>query len=235
MLVTACLCAWSSTQERYEVAAGPEVVTSLNRYTREYTLVPGDILEIAVYRNSDISRTVIIQPDGYISLPLLDQIKVSGLSISQLDDLLTKKLSDRLVKPEVTIILANPLEPMVYVYGDVLAVKPVPLRQARTLAQAIALAGGATRDAALKDVVIIRLVDGYLKMYRLGDKMRGPAGPYIAYQNTALEPDDLIVVPESTRSKAGRFITDFITEPLSAVNLILTPYFQFKLIQDISN
>jgi protein involved in polysaccharide export with SLBB domain len=153
-----------------------------------------------------------------------------------LDDLLTQKLGERLVKPEVTIIHTNPMEPMVYVYGDVRAVQPVPLRMARTLAQAIAIAGGVTRDAALRDVALIRLnEDGHLKMISLKNEVGGQLGPYLAYQNTPLQPDDLILVPESARSIAGRFITDFITEPLSAVNMILTPYFQFKLISNINN
>lgn len=236
VLALLLLAACASTTQQKDVAADPQIVTSLNRYHREYVLVPGDIIEIAVYRNAEVSRTVTIGPDGNISLPLLDQIKVSGLTITQLDEMLTQKLGARLVNPEVTIIHANPMEPMVYVYGDVRAVLPVPLRMARTLAQAIAMAGGVTRDAALRDVALIRLNDdGYLKMIRMNEATRGQIGPYLAYQNTPLQPDDLIVVPESARSIAGRFITDFITEPLSAVNMILTPYFQFKLINDLNN
>jgi len=228
------LSACSSHQIKYDVAAAPEVLTSLKRYSREFVLVPGDKLEVVVYRNPDVSRTVVIRADGNITLPLLDDVKASGISIQDLDTIITEKLKTRLRDPEVSIILANPMDPMVYVYGEVGAVKPVPLRQARTLAQAIAYVGGVTRDAALQDIILVRLdTDNYLKMHILKDKADGPAGPYVAYQNTALQADDLIIVPESRRSLTGRFITDFIVKPLTGVNHIITPYFQYKIIQDI--
>lgn len=230
----ALLCACSSTQTPYDIAAGPKIIQSLQRYSREYVIVPGDQLEVAVYKNSDVSRAVVVRPDGMISLPLLDEVVAGGLTPQELDNLITERLSSRLNDPEVTIILTNPLDPMVYVYGEVGIVKPVPLREARTMAQAIAYSGGVTRNAALSDVALIRLdTDGFLKMHLLEDPADGPAGPYAAFQNTALQADDLIVVPENKRSKGSRIIQDFITQPLGAVNLILTPYFQFELIRDL--
>ena len=226
------LSACSSRQVQYNIAADKNVITSLQRYSKELILVPGDKLEIVVYREPEISRTVTIRSDGYISLPLLDEIKASGITIPSLDALITNKLQARLKSPEVTVILTNPMEPMVYVYGDVGLAKPVPLRQARTLAQAITYVGGITRDAAIEDIAIVRLEDdGYLKMHMLKDKAKGPVGNYMAYQNTPLKADDLIVVPENNRSLAGRIISDFFVKPLSAINLILTPYFQYKVLQ----
>ena len=227
----ALLCACSSTQTPYDIAAGPKVISSLQRYLREYVIVPGDQLEIAVYRNGEVSRTVIVRPDGMISLPLLDEVAAAGLTPKELDDSITQRLSSRLNDPDVTIILTNPLDPMVYVYGEVGVVKPVPLRQARTMAQAIAYTGGVTRDAALTNVALIRLdSDGFLKMHLLEDPTKGPAGPYAAFQNIALQADDLIVMPENKRSKANRMIRDFITTPLGAFNQVLTPYFQLELL-----
>jgi len=200
----------------------------------ESLLVPGDKLEIAVYRNVEISRTVVIRADGYISLPLLDDIKASGLTILELDAKITRKLSSRLRLPEVTVILVNPMEPMVYVYGEVGVSQPVPLRQARTLALALAHVGGITRDAAVEDIALVRLDDdGFIRMHILDDRAEGPIGHYMAYQNVALRANDLVIVPESSRSLTGRFITDFIITPLSAFNLMLTPYFQYKLIRDL--
>ncbi|MFT6050393.1 MAG: polysaccharide export outer membrane protein [Halioglobus sp.] len=231
----ALLSACSSTQTPYDIAAGPEIIKSLQRYSREYVIVPGDQLEVAVYRNGDVSRAVVVRPDGMISLPLLDEVTAGGLTPQELDDTITQRLSSRLKDPEVTIILTNPLDPMVYVYGEVGLTKPIPLREARTIAQAIAYAGGVTRDASLNDVALIRLdSDGFIKMHLLEDPAKGPAGPYAAFQNTALKADDLIVVPENKRSKGGRLIQDFIIQPLGAVNLILTPYFQYQLIEDLS-
>jgi len=229
--ITAC-----SSQDAYQLPAEPEVIASLERYSREYVLVPGDQLEVAVYRNSDISRVVTIRADGFVSLPLLDDVKAAELSISELDATITGRLSGRLVDPEVTIILVNPIEPMVYVYGDVGAVTAVPLRQAKTLAQAIAYVGGIPRDGAKGGIALVRLDDdGFLRMHFMDGETDGPIGPYLQFQNTSLRADDLIVVPESMRSQVGRFLTDFIVEPLSAVNLILSPYLQFELLAGLSD
>ena len=228
--LTAC-----SSQD-YQVQAKPEIISSLDRYSREYVLAPGDQLEIAVYRNTDISRIVTVRPDGFVSLPLLDDVKAADLTISQLDAIITQRLSGRLVDPEVTVIVVNPIEPMVYVYGDVGAVTALPLRQAKTLAQAIASVGGVTRDGAKASIALVRLDDdGYLRMHVMNGEAEGPVGTYLQFQNTPLKADDLIVVPENMRSQVGRFLQDFIVEPLSAVNLILTPYFQFELISDLNS
>ena len=236
VLILMAVLGCSSREVPTELKTDPTVLKSLERYSREYVLVPGDQLEIAVYRNADVSRTVVIRADGNISLPLLDEIKASGLTPKQLDSAITKKLRARLRDPEVTVIVVNPMDPVVYVYGEVGAVKPVPFRQARTLAQALAYAGGLTRDASLGEIAIVRLdADGYLRMYTLEGEVEGQLGPYLAFQNTPLQADDLIVVPESKRSLAGRFITDFIVEPLSAVNLILTPYFQYRILDEELN
>ena len=231
LLVATAMSACSSRQEAFEVVANPEVVTSLKRYSREFVLVPGDQLEIDVYRNPEISRLVVVRPDGNISLPLLDEVKAAGLTPLELDTAITEKLQTRLIDPEVTIIVNNPMDPMVYVFGEVGVVKPVPLRQARTLAQALAQAGGVTVNAALHDLVLVRLDDdGYIRLHQLANQTDGQAAAYVAFQNTPLRADDLIVVPESSRSIAGRFITDFLIEPLQALNLIITPYFQYQLI-----
>ncbi|MFK8049360.1 MAG: polysaccharide biosynthesis/export family protein [Halioglobus sp.] len=234
LLLFVVLSACTSTQKPYDIAAEPTIIKSLSRYTRTYVIAPGDQLEVAVYRNADVSRTVVVRPDGAISLPLLDEIPAAGLTPQELDNEITGRLAGRLKTPEVTVIVTNPLEPMVYVYGEVGLVRPVPLREARTMAQAIAHAGGMTRDAAQRDVALIRLdTDGYIKMHLLKDMADGPVGPYAAFQNTALKPDDLIIVPESKRSMGGRIINDFVVEPLGALNLMLTPWFQYRLIDDL--
>jgi polysaccharide export outer membrane protein len=223
----------SVQQVEYNVKAEETVIKSLKRYKRELLLVPGDQIEVAVYRNADVSRTVVVRPDGYISIPLLDEIKVAGMTLRELDDLITSRLSNRLKNPEVTVILINPLEPMVYVFGDVGVSKPVPLRQARTLAQALAHAGGTTRDSAIREIALVRLGDdGYIRMHKIKDRVEAPVGQFMAYQNIALKAEDLIVVPENSRSLAGRFLQDFIVEPLQAFNLVLNPYFQFRILED---
>lgn len=214
----------------------PEVIKSLKRYKKEFLLAPGDLIEVVVYRSEDLTRTVAVRQDGFISLPILDDVKAAGLTVSELDDLLTKGFSERLIDPEVTVIVKNPHEPVVFVMGEVAAPKVVPLRDARTAAQAIAQVGGLKRSAAMDHIAIIRLEnDGHIhaKVVRRHDA--GQPAYFMALQGQLLQSDDLILVPESRRSQFIRSIDDFINTPLGGINQALTPYFQFKLISEISD
>lgn len=215
-------------------ATPPEVLESKNRFRKEYVLAPGDALDVVVIGNADVSRSCIIRPDGYLSLPLLDDVKAEGLTVSELDAALTSAFSGRLRDPEVSVIATSTREPMVYVFGQVGAPKPVPLRDARTAAQAISYAGDMTLRADTKALALIRLEqDGYLRSYEIPPPAEGQPAPYIALQSILLQPDDLIVVPESGGSQFVRFVTDYINTPLSGITSALNPYFQFKLIEVI--
>jgi polysaccharide export outer membrane protein len=86
ILMIVCLlsaCVSMTTDDTIE--ATPEVVQTLNRYTREYSIFPGDVLEIAMYRNENLARVVIVREDGRISLPMLDEIHVEGMTVTELD------------------------------------------------------------------------------------------------------------------------------------------------------
>lgn len=215
------------------LAVEPEVLQSLTRYEKAYVLGPGDEINVSVYRNPELSRVSIVRSDGFISIPLLDDVKAAGYTVPELDLRLTERLSTRLVNPEVTVAVTNPREAMVYVFGEVGVATAVPFRQARTAAQAIAMAAGFNVSANRSHVAIIRLdEEGRLRAY-VAEDLSGQPGFYMALQNMHLQPDDLIVVPESTRSQFVRFIQDFLNTPLSGINQALGPYFQFKLISVI--
>src|SRR5437867_9228432 len=85
----------------------------------EYTIGPEDVLDITVWNNTGISRTVPVRPDGKISLPLLDDVQVAGLSPRQLKDVLTKKLAKYIASPEVSVIVREVHSFRVAVIGEV--------------------------------------------------------------------------------------------------------------------
>ena len=234
VLAALFLCGCASQVSRTPLLVETEVAASLQRYTKEYVLAPGDSLEVVVYRNPELSRQVLVRRDGFISLPVLDDVSAAGLTIQELDAHLTERLNERLVDPEVTIIITNAREPMVYIVGEVQPAIPVPLREARTAAQAIARAGVVSRAADLSQVSIIRLDDnGYLRAYTVEAHEDSQPARFMALQNMALEADDLVVVPESNRSQAVRQLQDFVTAPLGALSQVLNPYFQMRLITEI--
>ena len=234
-LFGATACVGVVTKDSIQVT--PEVLTSLNKYKKEYILSPGDTIEVIVYRHPDFSTTGVIRPDGYISIPVLDDVKAAGMAPKALDDYLTRRLSsERLLDPEVTIIVKSTLEPMVYVFGEVLNPIPIPLRSAKTVAQAISQVGGAKKTAAIDSITVIRLNnEGFLEAIMIEKTASKQPAFIMALHNMPLQADDLIVVPESWRAQFVRGVNDFMITPLSGINQTLMPYFQFRLIKEIED
>ena len=105
------------------------------------------------------------------------------------------------------------------------------MRSARTAAQAIAYAGDMRKSGKMDKVSIIRLnEEGYLTAITVDSETSGQPGFYMALQNISLRADDLIIVPESKRYQAIRLLND----SLGAVNQILTPYFQYRMLSEIT-
>lgn len=217
-------------------ALEPQVIRSTQRYTREYVLQPGDQIEVAVFRVPELTRSVVVRADGYVSLPLVKEVKVTGLTIPELNADLARRYSDRLNAPDVTVTVLNPKPAAVYVLGEVYRPGPVPVREAPTLALALAAAGGTLRTGSFDNVAIIRIEDdGVLAGYIVPRRNYGETSFYQAMFATPLRVGDLIVVPESGRSQFVRFVQDFINTPLTGVNQTLTPYFQFETLRLVSN
>jgi polysaccharide biosynthesis/export protein len=217
------------------IPAAPEIVQSEIRMRKEYVLAPGDQIEVVVRRFPDLSRPITIRPDGAISLPLLNDVPAAGLSMTELDDKLTKLFAPRIVNPEVTVIALQVRPAMVYVLGDVTQASAVPFRSAPTALQAIAYSGGLKRTSSPRAISIIRLgEDGFLRAIPITVDVTGQPGPYMNLRNTPLQADDIVFVPENGRSEVSRFLQDFVNQPLLEGNLLLQPYLTFKYVQAVT-
>lgn len=210
-----------------KLAVKPEIIQSAVRFQKEYLLFAGDQIEVSVWRVPEVSRTVIIGPDGKISLPLLQNVQASGLTARELAESLKTLYSSRLLNPEVTVIPMTVRQPVIYVLGDVRNPSAIPYRNALTAMQAIGAAGGFLRTGAESDVTIVRLSkDGYLRAIPIEVDAGGQPGPYLAIALTQLEPDDVVFVPEHGRSQIVRFISDLVLLP---TQLLLN----FKLVKSL--
>jgi polysaccharide export outer membrane protein len=224
-------CAGPITTAQLEVR--PEVLHLLDAYRREYILAAGDQVEVWLRGDPPITRLCLIRADGYLSLPTLRDVKAAGLTVPELDSLLTQELSERLLNPEVKVIVTVGRQPTVYVVGEVARPGPIPLREAKSAAQAVADAGGFMHSAARENVSVIRLTpDGKLQAYRIESPAEGQPAPYMALQTMILQPDDLIVVPANKRSQFARFVDDIVNRPLSGIVTVLSLYVQFRLIHE---
>jgi polysaccharide export outer membrane protein len=178
----------------------------------------------------------VIRPDGFISLPLVDDVRAAGLTPSELKRDLVARFSERLVDPEVTVIAVQVPPPVVYVMGQVGNNMAVPLRNAPTAAQAIAFAGGLRPSANPDATSIIRLgEDGYLHALSAPRSVGGQPGATFALRTVLLQPDDIIFVPESGRGQVARFLNEIVNQPLATLTGIVGLVVNFRLIEVLSN
>ena len=161
--------------------------------THKYLIGPGDVLEILVWKEPDISRIVRVRPDGKISLPLADDIQASESTLLQVKKRITDALSAYVDHPSVYVMLQENRSKRFYVVGKVNAPGEYLLEKDITVLQAIAMAKGFSEWANKDDVIILR--KGPLGQFRIEfDYNRVVSGKEIK-QNISLNPDDLIIIP----------------------------------------
>jgi polysaccharide export outer membrane protein len=121
-----------------------------------YRLGSGDVLDVVVFGNPDLSRTATVQNDGTISLPLLGQVEVSGLSLSEADDLIQQRLGDKyLVDPQVEVQVREYHSQYVTVLGEINNPGRKGLKGVTRLIDVLLDAGG-LRPAASGEIVVAR-------------------------------------------------------------------------------
>lgn len=159
----------------------------------DYILGPEDVLDILVWKNQDLSRSVTIRPDGKISLPLLGDIQAAGLTASQLTDSISEKLGEFKETPEVSIVVREVNSFAIFVLGEVARPGKFQLRSETTLLQALTLSGGFTQYAAQDRIVVLRRVAGQeTRMQVRFDDIVSGKDPGA---NVILQRGDTIVVP----------------------------------------
>lgn len=159
----------------------------------EYKIGPQDLLRIDVWKESEISRTVPVRPDGKISLPLLNDIQAAGFTAMQLSAAITEGLKKYVMNPQVTVTVAEINSRRVYVTGEVTKPGAFPLLPDMTVLQALSGSGGFTQFAKLKGIYVLRMENGkqVKHPFNYKDVVSGKA----AQQNILLQPGDVVVVP----------------------------------------
>lgn len=158
-----------------------------------YIIGESDVLNINVWKEPDVSRTIPVRPDGKISLPLLNDVQAAGLTPMQLQQQITEKLRKFLTEPQVTVIVTQINSQHVYIMGEVNRPGTFPLVPKMTVLQLITTAGGFTQFANTGKIRIVRNENGKQKTYTFNYKelMQGRNPD----QNIELKSGDSIVVP----------------------------------------
>jgi polysaccharide export outer membrane protein len=188
----------------------------------EYIIGDDDILKISVWQNPDLDQEAIVRPDGKISMPLIGDVMARGLSITMLDNVLTKRLSEYVRSPEVSLSLKKIGGSKVILLGEISKPGVYSMAGQKTLLEAIGLAGGFTRDAVASSIVLIRggLVDPHAQRINLSKALKGRD---FIRQNVVLQAEDVIFVPKKFIADVNYFLTQ-ITGPLSQGSYISREY-----------
>jgi polysaccharide export outer membrane protein len=122
----------------------------------EYRLGPEDVISVFVWKQPELSATVVLRPDGKVSLPLLGELDANGKTAVQLQTEITKQMAQYVVDPKVNVMVKEVNSPSISVLGQVNRPDRYRIRQRITALDAIAMAGGFTNFAKRDRVTIIR-------------------------------------------------------------------------------
>jgi len=160
----------------------------------DYRIGIGDLLEIEVYDEPDLTREVRVLTDGYISLPLLGRIRAAERTVSELQNEIDLLLGEKyLVNPQVTVFVKEFSN--IFVFGEVKNPGSFPLTGTMTVFEAITLAGGFTEVANPSKVKIIRTESGQQVTFEVNIQNMTKNGDVL--EDRDLRANDRVIVPRS--------------------------------------
>lgn len=181
------------------VSAGAQGTADVTGGTsQDYRIGPGDVLDIFVWQNPDLSQKAVpVRPDGRISTPLISNIMAAGRTPVQLAHAMDKALSEYIRSPRVTVIVSKAIGALsqVQVIGQVKNPESMPYHEGMTVLDAVLAAGGLTPYAAGNSAKIERKVHG--KVVTMHIRLSNLINKGDLSQNLLLQPGDVVVVPES--------------------------------------
>ncbi|HKL63631.1 MAG TPA: XrtA/PEP-CTERM system exopolysaccharide export protein [Woeseiaceae bacterium] len=178
--------------------AEPGTTTTDRADQAEYRIGPGDMLEVFVWRNPEISATVPVRPDGKISTPLVEDMVAVGKTPSQLARDMEEVLATYIKSPSVNVIVTGfqgTFEEQVRVVGQAANPQAIPYREGMTILDVMIAVGGLGEFAAGNRAKLVRKVDGEAREYRvrLDDLLNGGD----ISENKVVQPGDVLIIPES--------------------------------------
>ena len=182
------------------VGCAGEKIQYLVDYTAPtgFLLGPEDVVTVTVWRNQDLSKDVVVRPDGMISLPLIGDILAAGSTADELAKQITERLKEFMASPTVSVQVKEINSYFVFVTGEVAKPGKFPLKSYATVIQGISLAGGFTPFASRDKVHVIRITKngkGENTQFNIQVDYSALAKGKTSTGNFFLRSGDVIVVP----------------------------------------
>ena len=167
--------------------------TAVAHAQSSYTVQPGDVLSVSVWKEPELSGDVAVHPDGMFSIALIGTIQASNRTIEAIQQEAIKNLSKFIPDPVVTIGLKTSVGKQVYVLGQVNTPGVFTVSKPTDVMQALSLAQGMTSYASANKIRILRRTNGKQVAidFRYGDIEKGKS----LEQNIILQDGDTVVVP----------------------------------------
>ncbi len=222
-LLLACLCACSNAVPKgppaYSGTQSPAFIPQ-----GDYRIQVGDALEIKFFYNPELNESLLVRPDGRISLQLAPDVLAAGRTPSELTKALVEAYEAELQRPEIAVIVRSFSNFRIYVDGEVTRPGIIPLAGPMTVLQSLSAAGGAKETARLSEVIVIR---------------RGPDNRPTAFKIDAdsasrgldmgndvlLMPSDIVYVPRSAVANVNKFIDLYIRRNIPIVTTFGYTYY----------
>jgi polysaccharide export outer membrane protein len=166
-------------------------LTAVSEKGSAYKIGVGDVLHITVWEEPQFTEVAVVRPDGMISLPLVSEVPVAGMTPESAETALTARLEKYVHKPRVTVTVQDIRSRMVYVTGEVQRPGAYPLIDTMTVVQLIARSGGPTDFAKKNKIYVLRAGNNARINVDYRKVLRGQSPE----QNVELAPGDTVVVP----------------------------------------
>jgi len=196
LLLATILSGCSSNSTLPSATLHPSNTDNINSY--KYLIGSGDVLNIFVWRNPEVSGSFVVRPDGMITTSLVEDIKVSGMTPTELARSIEEILATYLRDPIVTVTVASfvgPFSEQIRVIGEAAQPRAINYTQHMTLLDVMIQVGGLTEFADGNDAVLIRIENGKQKQYQVMIDKLLKDGEISA--NVDMLPGDIIIIPEA--------------------------------------
>ncbi len=185
-----------------------ETVPNLTKPDR-YRLQPNDVLEVQYRYSPEYNDMASIQPDGFVVLNFIGEVKIGGVTLEQAQKLILEKAAIRLKDPEVTVKLKEFEKPSFVVSGHVKTPGRYDLRGKVMLSEAIAIAGGFIESSKTSQVLLLRKLNAeWSEVIEVNLREDNQKKKFT--EDISLRPGDMLIIPQNRISKIERFVKNVV-------------------------